>query len=289
MRAIRFIINSNFLIALAAFSLALATEVELGISPHFQAYLVLIFLATLSDYNLHRIIAVYKNPDVINVEKFRWAAEHLILLKILMLFSLAGQAISMFFVKSVILYILAPLALLSLLYSIPFQGKQKKQSSLLRIPGIKTFLIATVWTTATVILPVLQSGISINNTSVFLIFAERFAFIFAIAIPFDIRDMKADALAGIRTIPVTFGEKRALLVSNSMMGISLAIALFHYLAQNMIFIFIAYSVSIALTLIFINSRKIKDYPIYYHGILDGSIMLHGLLISLSIFLSFLTA
>ena len=114
-----------------------------------------------------------------------------------------------------------------------------------------------------------------------LIFIERFTFIFAIAIPFDIRDMNVDELAGIKTIPVTFGEKPALVFCNIIMGISLTIAFVHYLAESMTFILPAYFISVGLTLYFINSTKLKCLPFYHHGILDGSIILHGILISLS--------
>ena len=284
MKAIHFLINSNIFIALAAVFLALATEAQLGNASHFQASLVVIFLATMSDYNLHRFIAVKNTPKTRQVEKIRWAAEYLTLLKVLILSTSAGLVISLFFVRMEILFALVPLALLSFLYSIPFPGDPKKPFHLLGIPGMKTLLIALVWSATTVFLPVIQSGTPVNQASVLLIFAERFTFIFAIAIPFDIRDIKADVLAGMKTIPVAFGEKRALLIGNSSMIISLMIASFHYLLQNMAFIFIAYFVSVGLTLVFINSRKIKGYPLYYHGILDGSILLHGLLISLGLFL-----
>jgi len=284
LKVIHFLINSNIFIALAAVSLALATDAQLGIAPHFKTYLVVIFLATLSDYNLHRFIAVKNNPKARHVEKLLWAVKYLQLLKILILTSSTGLVISLFFIRIEILFVLLPLALLSFLYSIPFPGNLKKPFQLLGIPGMKTLLIALVWTAVTVFLPVIQSGTPVNQASVLLIFAERFTFIFAIAIPFDIRDIKADALAGMKTIPATFGEKQALLVCNSSMIISFMIASFHYLLQNMAFIFIAYFVSVGLTLVFINSRKIKGYPLYYHGILDGSILLHGLLISLGFFL-----
>lgn len=141
-----------------------------------------------------------------------------------------------------------------------------------------------VWTAVTVFLPVIQTGNASKYTQVLLIFAERFTFIFAIAIPFDIRDMKADSQAGIKSIPATFGEKRALLICNFMMALSISVACYHYLSQSMYFILSAYIVSVILTTIFINYRKIRSTPLYYHGILDGSILLHGLIISLSFYL-----
>ena len=108
------------------------------------------------------------------------------------------------------MYILLPLALLSVFYSIHMAGKHRGRIILQKIPGLKTLMIAFVWSAATVFLPILQSGASFDNYHVLLIFAERFALIFAIAIPFDIRDMKADELVGIKTIPLAFGSNRSL-------------------------------------------------------------------------------
>jgi 4-hydroxybenzoate polyprenyltransferase len=284
LKALRFIINANILIAVAAVSLAIATQVQLGLSPQFQAYLVVIFLASLFDYNLHRIIAVHFKKGLSISGKEKWASEHQVLLKIIIVITSVGLVVSLFFVKSVVFFMLAPLALLSFLYSIPIPGKQKRQSWLLGIPGMKTLLIAIVWTSATVLIPVLQSGPLLNNKSAMLIFIERFTFIFAIAIPFDIRDIAADKLAGIKTIPLTFGEKPALVFSNIVMGISLTVAFFHYLAESMTFILPAYFISVGLTLYLINSTKMKSLPFYHHGILDGSIILHGILISFSFLL-----
>jgi len=283
-KALRFLIESNIFIALAAVSLALATSAELRIPLQFHAYLMVIFLATLFDYNLHRFIEVSNEPEAAGSEKLRWSTENRALLKFLILSSATGLIISLFYIRKEILFVLAPMAVLSFFYSIRFPGQQKNAFRLFRIPGIKTFLIALVWSSATVVIPFLQSGYSSGFTPVMLIFSERFTFIFAIAIPFDIRDMKPDEQAGIRTIPVTFGEKRSMQVSNFAMFISLSIAFIHYFSQNMPFVLIGYFVSIAFTLIFINSRKLKSYPLYYHGILDGSIILHGLFIFLGFLL-----
>jgi 4-hydroxybenzoate polyprenyltransferase len=283
LKVIRFIISSNIFISLAAVSLAMATEVELGISMTSHAYLWVIFLATLSDYNLHRLIAVNK-PENRRPEKFSLVVNSLALVKILLILSTAGLAISLFFVKSETLYILAPLALISFLYSIIFKKKQIIPGLFREIPGIKTLLLAIVWTCATVGLPVLQTEIYPNFTNVVLIFAERFTFIFAIAIPFDVRDMKGDGLAGIRTLPIAYGVKRSMVICNSVMALSIVAGMLHYLTSSLTFLLPAYIISVVFALYCINSRNLNSRPLYYHGILDGVMLLHGILISLSVFL-----
>lgn len=245
-------------------------------------YLAAIFLATLFDYNLHRYLTINK-PEADTGDKFKWDREHLKLIKVLIISSSAGLVFILFFVRMEILFLLVPLAVLSFLYSFPFPGKQKSNFRLLRITGMKTFLIALVWTGATVLVPIFFEVQSFSYLQILLLFAERFTFIFAIAIPFDIRDMKADAISGLKTIPIVFGENIALKISKIALLFSLSIASFHYLDANLIFILPAYLLSILITFIFINNNRLKETTYYYHGMLDGCILLHGILIFLSCF------
>jgi 4-hydroxybenzoate polyprenyltransferase len=284
LKALSFVIHSNILIALAALALALATQVQLGTNPGLHPYLAAIFLATLLDYNLHRYLTIF-NPEAAKSDKFKWAREHLSLIKILIISSFAALGVVLLFVQTKILFLLVPLAMLSFLYSFPFPGKQKRNFPLLKIPGMKTFLIALVWTGATVLVPLFFENKSSDHLQLILLFAERFTFIFGIAIPFDIRDMEADTISALKTIPIVYGEKIALTVSNIALLLSLSIATFHYVNANMLFILPAFIFSIAITLLFINNKTIKGLQFYYHGILDGSIVLHGMGIFVSFFLT----
>jgi 4-hydroxybenzoate polyprenyltransferase len=282
-KVVGFIIHSNILIALSALALTLATQVQLGMDPRAHVYLAVIFLATVFNYNLHRYLTFYKNPNADKNDKLKWAKEHLNTFVALILLSFGGLVVVLFFVKTEILYLLVLLAILSFLYSFSFPGKHKSNFRLLKIPGMKTFLIAFVWTGATVLIPVLSEDKSFDHLQIILLFAERFTFIFAIAIPFDIRDMETDAQASLSTIPLVFGEKNAMNISNVALLLSLSIAIFHYLDMKMAFILPAYILSILTVFIFTNTKAIKNLAFYHHGILDGSILLHGLLISLSLF------
>ena len=285
MKALGIIIHSNILIALAAFALILATQVQLGMEPQAHIYLAVIFLATLFDYNLHRYLTVYNKPEAVKNDKLRWATEHLNTFIVLIILSFGGLVVVLFFVKTEILYLLVPLALLSFLYSFPFPGNQKRNFRLLKIPGMKTILIAFVWTCATVLVPLFFGDQSFDHLNIILLFAERFTFIFAIAIPFDIRDMQTDALASLKTIPIVYGEKTALKISNIALLLSLCIAAFHYMDAKMIYVLPAYVFSIIITLILINNKPLKNKALYHHGFLDGNILLHGIMIFASYYLT----
>ncbi len=287
MKAFNFIIKTNIFIAFAAVCLAMASQAELGIYPQFHAYLPVIFFAALFDYTFHRFITLRNHPDTHRTEKYDWETNHFGLLKVLIIISLAGLSASLFFVKIEILYLLVPLAILTFFYSIAVFKKNEVRFRLQEIPGLKILLIAFVWSAATVLIPVLQSEPGIDRNQIFLVFIERFTFIFAIALPFDIRDMNADSHAGFRTIPIVLGEYRARWICNITLISSLVIAFLHYLLHHQIYILIFYSASIALTYYFINHKKLRNHPLYYHGILDGSIIIHGLMVFLSQFIGML--
>lgn len=278
MKAFTFIIKTNIFIAFAAVSLTLASQAELGMHPQFHAYLLVIFFAALFDYSFHRFITLHNKPEALRSEKYNWEAGHFNLLKSLIIISLICLGISLLLVRIQIMYLLVPLALLTFLYSIAIFKKNEVRFRLQEIPGIKIFLIAFVWSATTVLIPVLQSENNVGRNQVLLVFIERFTFIVAVAIPFDIRDMKADQLSGFRTIPIVLGENYARLISNIALVLSLIIAIAHYRLNQQTFIIPFYSASIALNYYFINNKKLKNRPLYYHGILDGSIIIHGLLI-----------
>lgn len=281
MKVLKFIINSNILIASAAVGLTLASQVQLGMKPQPQLYLAILFFATLLDYNFHRFITVNSMSGNMLAEKYKWTAAHLPLLKVLIVTSFVGLTFTLLFTGARIIIFLGVLLIPTILYSIPANRKPNRNFQLQRMPGLKSLLIASVWASATVFLSILQSGSSSDTDQILLLFVERFTYIFAMAIPFDIRDMKVDELAGLRTIPIAFGERTARNISSIALLISLSIAIYHYADNNMVFIIPAYVLCIFVSFTLINSRRLQRLPDYYHGLLDGSILLYGILITLS--------
>ena len=79
------------------------------------------------------------------------------------------------------------------------------------IPTIKIFLISLIWTVTTVFLLVVENNIKLEK-QVILELLSRFFFVFAITIPFDIRDMKYDKKT-LKTIPQIVGLKQAKVIS----------------------------------------------------------------------------
>jgi len=68
-----------------------------------------------------------------------------------------------------------------------------------------------LWSITTVLAVIIEENI-VLNIEVFSHFISRFLFVFAITIPFDIRDIKKDT-SNILTLPILFGEKKAKIIS----------------------------------------------------------------------------
>ncbi len=107
---------------------------------------------------------------------------------------------------------------------------------------------------------------------------ERFLFVFAITIPFDIRDMNADSQTGLKTIPLLIGAKKSTYVSMTTLVLLFAVTVIHYSITNQWFIIGAFAVSFLTTIVFLTNERIRNSPLYYYGILDGTMLLQGVLV-----------
>ena len=278
MKLIGALIHSHIYISLAAVSLTVSAQIQLGMKPQWHSYLFLIFFATLFEYNIHRLVTLLTNKEALNSEKYHWIRENLTEFYILVFISLAGFIGSVFLVKKEVLIAFAPLAILTLFYSIPVFGNKKQLFRLREIPYLKIFLIAFVWSSATILLPVIQSDEIFRTGHIVTMLVERFFFIFAIAIPFDIRDMETDKNGGLKTIPHLINEKKALAISYLSLLLFFLISFFHYQSQNEWFILVALGLSALTTYLFLRSAKIRNTSWYHHGVLDGTLILQGFLV-----------
>jgi 4-hydroxybenzoate polyprenyltransferase len=273
-------IHSNIYISLAAVLLTVAAQIQLGLPPQGHPYLFIIFFATFFEYNLHRLITVLTNEEALNSEKHRWVRENLKSFYLLVFFSVTGFVIVVLKAKIEVLITLAPFALITFFYSVPVFRKNKHFFRLREIPYLKIFLIAMVWSATTILLPVVQSEKTFNSVDIVFLLTERFFFIFAISIPFDIRDREADLYAGLKTFPILLTDKRSMLISYVSLAVFLLISLIHYKHAGTRFIIWAMALSDVTTYLFLNSEKLKIQSCYYYGVLDGTMLLQGLLVLL---------
>lgn len=211
-RLFTFYIHANIHVALSAFCLTKITQIEFGSIG--EGIGLFVFASTMASYNLLRY---WKRKDI-PASDADWFQAHK---RSLLLLNALASFVILFFgaaLQKESLFLLIPLFLATLFYNIPFQlGSQSLQ--LRNIAGIKIFLVAAVWSSVTVLLPLTEMKIELQGDH-WITFAQRFLFIFAIAIPFDIRDMNLDKRY-MRTIPQCLGIR-----NSKILGIVLLIVFF---------------------------------------------------------------
>ncbi len=286
MKLLNFIINTNIFISAAAVVFTMETQVLLGLRPQLHPYLFIIFFATIFEYNLHRLITVVRNPEALNDEKHRWVKNSPAAFYALVAVSVLGFLAAALMAKKEVLIALFPIGLITLFYSLPVVKHKKRFLRLREIPGLKIFLIAFVWAASTIFLPIIQTGAHYNAWHIAGMMTERIVFVLAITLPFDIRDMQADEGSGLKTIPLLIGPEKATAIAQGLLGLFMILCVVHYTIAARAFLLPAFLLSAISTFVFIRHKKIRAVKHYHYFVLDGTMLLQGLLVCLSYYISY---
>jgi len=213
---IKFLVYSNIWVAICVIAIAISSEFLLE-SYNFKISLFL-FSSTVFIYNFQRSIRIKNGGSHARKD---WFLSHKKTVYSLMAFCLmiSGYYFYLFRFSTQAAIIL--IAILSLLY--PF--------GLRKIPFLKIFIISTVWTIGTMGLLVLENDLMLSD-NVILHLIARFLFVFAITVPFDIRDIKYD-IGRLKTLPLFFGVQKAQYFSFFALTICAVIAVNQYLANTL--------------------------------------------------------
>ena len=276
-----FLINSNIYISLAAVLLTVESQIQLGMQPNWHPYLFIVFFATMLEYNFHRLITLLHRKETLVSEKHTWLRNNINSFYVLMAVSVIGFFIAVLFAKKQVIITLLPIGIITILYSLPIFKTRKKLFRLREISLLKIFLISAVWALSTVLLPVIQAEKNFNLTNILLMLAERFLFVLAITIPFDIRDMDSDKNAGLKTIPTLLGEKKSIKLAVLALALFAIICLVHYIKNPLVYTLPVLLLSAITTFVFIIDERIKKLTHYYYGVLDGTMFFQGLMVVVS--------
>jgi 4-hydroxybenzoate polyprenyltransferase len=273
--AFDFLLFSNIFMSLCAVAQALVTFRLIDSKPVYTV-IGLLFTSTLGIYNFSILLSKPKHPENSPYKRVRWFFAHYRLMVTFTLISLLSL-IPLFFLLSMESRILLVfLSVLSFCYSLPLFTLGEQKFGLRNIPGLKTFLITLVWTLSTVLLPVLEAQdlhlTDIAMRDVTIMIAKRFLLIFALAIPFDIRDLFSDRQAGLKTIPVAWGEKNAYLFCQFLLaGYIVLLFLLRNNGFNVDFFALTATAILMGWLIFKSKWERDEY--YYFFYLDGVLIL----------------
>ena len=181
----------------------MSTEFLLG--QYSNTISLFVFFASLFTYNFQRLVRMNTQGEL----SFRqqWLQQNKFLLWVVTTLSAAATVYFSVSLSYNSLRLLIPLGIIVFMYSLPLLYWEGRWWRLRELPGIKIFLIAFAWSLVSVALLVEEYQIK-WTTDVWLLFAQRICFVFAITIPFDIRDLKHDKFQ-LKTIPRVFGEEKA--------------------------------------------------------------------------------
>ena len=117
----------------------------------------------------------------------------------------------------------------------------------------------------------------------YLYFFSRFFFIFAITLPFDVRDMKLDRLMGVRTLPNVLGVKITRVLSSLAIVAHLGIVSFlhfsDYYIDNQEFIGLLAAGVITLFIVIRTNEQRDEY--FYSLWVEGTMIIEFLAVMLS--------
>lgn len=274
LKVLDFYLYSSTQIALSATLFIFQTYLLLDIDIDYH-YLIFIFSSTLFLYVLHNFLGVYTPQEeviqdkLITLRKMRKS--------LLVMFVISGVFSVYSFFKLSIDEIIALVffAFISIWYVIPLFGQRLRD-----YPIIKIFMVALVWAAIATLIPFYNSDVDILTRT--LIFLEKYFFIFAITIPFDIRDIEFDCAKKVKTIPNKYGIKKSIILAVFALIVSTSIASF--LIESDIYkpvqgfaVILGYLVT---GIVVVLSKDIKsDY--YFTGLIDGLPIFNFLIVFLA--------
>ncbi len=179
--------------------------------------------------------------------------------------SLLSGLISVFFwwnLPMIIKWWFAATSVFSSLYTLPAVFNKK---GVRYLAGVKLIFIALVWTIVTVTIPYQIMEVEWSSVA-FIQHLERFAFILALTIPFDIRDARTDS-SDLLTLPMWLGVSGARNVALSAMAIVILTQIYLSTLQGE---FLLGELSIYLLCGFLIHKSDRDLPdMYFSFFLEG--------------------
>ena len=250
-----FYINSSIHVALSCFALVNITYLIVNI-PSDKAVTYFAFFGTIVGYNFVKFDALARA----NKNKMRSQ------LKVIAAFSFVSlfMVIYYFFKLQYTTKIVAAFFLiLTILYTLPFFPNTKNARNW---AGLKIYIVAICWVGVTVILPILNSGISFQ-ISFYIIALQRFFLIFSLILIFEIIDLKTDD-PHLKTVPQQIGVKNTKVLGFVLIIVFCVLGFFNGKSNSNIQILglllnFVIAIVIALFLFFANENRSKYYTSFW--------------------------
>ena len=274
-------IFGNIFIALCATGMIFSTFILNGLPIIITPFTVFITMATYLFYNFHHFSF---ELDFYNFKKFKFSTDGILIepvKKVFFIIAFIALIGSTFFLFQCLYYFLFPLALIAFAYSVPFIKINNRKIRLSEIPMVKTPVIALVWGFSTTIIPLAEQNICLTNSFVLLQIISRILFMFALCIPFEIRDLEKDKNRNVRTLPVIYGIKITQIVG--ILIVFLEIITHHLMPLISASLIIALDISSLVALAWIIKNKNSTGKYFYKFLVDGTMLLRFIFLFIAIY------
>ncbi|WP_299672436.1 hypothetical protein [uncultured Polaribacter sp.] len=242
-----FYINASIHVGFAVYAFVRITEHYLALT-YSENLDYFIFYGTITGYNFVKYAGVAKLHH-------KSLTEDLKIIQVFSLFCFLAMCYYGFQIPLNTIYVSIPFVVLTVLYAVPFLSGFDK--NLRQVSYLKIIVVAFVWAGFTVLIPAINAGKEVS-LNILLLLLQRFLIVVVLILPFDIRDVKYDAIS-LQTIPKKIGIQKtkrlglgilifALLIEYSMNGSDIS--------KNTFLIFFF------LTLIFLMRSKINQSKYY---------------------------
>ena len=151
------------------------------------------------------------------------------------------------------------MSLLTLFYCFPFNSVNK---NLRKTPGLKIFIVATVWSLLIVVFPIINFTDKLD-VSFLIFFVQVLIFVIATILPFEIRDLNSDCKQ-LRTIPQIIGVKNTKVLGSCLLIIFMILDCIQYVILNFInFKSILINLAVCLTTFTLILKSKENQSIYF--------------------------
>ena len=258
-------------------SFVLQSYLQFNVELKWDILLPLVFLATIVTYNLSRLTGLLKMlPEQ---KQYFWYGQREKGVGLVFILSSLVCLILFFYLSPAAQFGIALSGILTVLYMLPLFPQQEKRMRLREFGIAKIFLIAISWSLATVLVPALHIGFELNKPIVWYLLLERALFVFAITLPFDIRDMQVDRELKLKTIPLIIGESKTLQLAFGLLCLLTWMNTVYWgYFQVRPGVWWALLCSYVTTWILIRKSSILQKDQFYTGWVDGTMFLQFLLI-----------
>ncbi len=270
-KAFDFLLYSNIWIATAAAALYYYSKYYFTSDASLDLVGLFVFCTCVWLYSLHRFIGLRRVNIADSSYRYRQIHTYKVPFQVIAVISFVASLLLVTQLSWRQIFVLVIPGILSLLYVLPVFSRQRR---LRDFHYIKLFVIAFVWGALTVLLPLDQCIDCYSYSSIFLLFLERAIFVFALTLPFDIRDLSIDRADGVKTLATTLGIKGVWLTSLILLVFSSMLFLYlfatHQIGAPILYIHLTTNL---LTLLCVMLAFWRQHDWYYTGLLDGAMFL----------------